>query len=250
MRIALLLGCFLLAAAGARAEPATEVEAGLTRERLTNDLPDWSSVYLEGTYTRAPGDAFYGVLRQTERFDRKDTQIGGGLYAPLASRWIAQAEALYSGEHRVLPQYSLFGGLAYRLDRGWNVAAGARRNEYTASHAHVLSLGVERYFGAWRAAYTFYLGMPEGAGSASAHRGQLDYYYAERSSVGASFVTGREVENAGPAGGVLTSDVREVALAARHWLTPAWAVGGEAWSHKQGQLYRRDGLRLGVRYRF
>ncbi|HEY5900839.1 MAG TPA: YaiO family outer membrane beta-barrel protein [Burkholderiales bacterium] len=240
----------LCLASAAGAEEATELEAGFTRERLTRGLPDWKSVSLEAVRQYHARAALYGSVRQSERFGERDAQLGGGGYLPLGASWTAQAEALYSPEHQVLPHSSLFAGLSRTLAGGWGASAGLRRNEYTRTAAHVLSLGAERYWDQWRAAYTLYSGRPEGSGSATAHRFQVDRYYAERSSVGASFVTGREVENTGPLGGILTSEVTGAELYARHWLTTHWALSAAALMHKQGDLYERRGVRLGIRYRF
>lgn len=229
---------------------ATEVEAGLARERLDHGLPAWKAATLDAAHELRPRTTVYGTLREIERFGQRDTQLGGGGYLPLGSSWIVQGEALFSSEHHVLPESSVFAGAAATLGGGWIANAGLRRNEYTSTGARVVSLGLERYWGNWRGAYTIYSGRPDGAGSASAHRFQVDRYYAGRSSVGASFVTGREVENTGPALGVLTSDVTALELGARHWLSPRWALSAGALVHRQGDLYERRGVRLGLRHRF
>jgi YaiO family outer membrane protein len=94
------------------------------------------------------------------------------------------------------------------------------------------------------------VGQIPGAPTVSAHRFLLTYYYGERSSVGASFAFGEEVANVGPPLGVTTTAVRTFALFGRHWFAPAWAVSYELVAQEQGSLYRYDGIRLGLRYRF
>jgi hypothetical protein len=49
---------------------------------------------------------------------------------------------------------------------------------------------------------------------------------------------------------VLTSDVTSWAIYGRHWFTRDLAVSFEALQHRQGDLYTRQGARLGLRYRF
>ena len=132
----------------------------------------------------------------------------------------------------------------------WGLGMGARHSEYTLSGSHVLSAFAERYWGNFRGAYTLYSGRPEGASSAASHRLQLNYYYADRSSVGLSYTNGREVENVGPPRGVLTSDVESWVVSGQHWLAPAWALTYDLVNHEQGSLYRRQGLRLGIRHSF
>ena len=41
-----------------------------------------------------------------------------------------------------------------------------------------------------------------------------------------------------------------ISIVGRHWLTPDWAIAWEIGTHEQGDLYRRTGGRLGLRYRF
>ena len=79
---------------------------------------------------------------------------------------------------------------------------------------------------------------------------RLDRYYAERSSIGVAFTTGKEAENVGPPLGIVTTEVDSISLLGRHWLDARWAVTYELLAHEQGDLYRRRGLRLGVRYGF
>ena len=202
------------------------------------------------THDFAPRRTLYGVLRETERFALRDTEIAAGLYHALGADWTGQVEASHSSQHKVLPELSLLGQLAWAAGNGWVASGGLRYSEYTDTRTRLLIGGVERYFDRYRAFYTLYNGKPEGAGSATAHRVGIDYYYyGERSRIGAAVTWGREVENIPPAG-VVTSEVRALALLGRHWLNPAWAVTWEIGTHEQGDLYRRTGGRLGLRYRF
>lgn len=233
------------------AQPAsTEVEAGFTRESLTGNRPDWRSTYLHGVHRWDAQHTVFGTLRETERFGLRDTEAGFGAYFPLSGTWLGLLEASLSSTHHVLPKHSVFAQVFRPLGAGWSVNAGLRHSEYTNSGANLLVAGVERYFGSYRGAYTLYSGRPEGGASGPAHRFQLDYYYAERSSVGLSVTHGRELENVGPPAGILSSDVRNLTLSGRHWLDRDWAVTYDLLTHQQGTLYRRDGVRLGLRYRF
>lgn len=229
---------------------ALEIEGGVTHESLDKGLPDWDSVYLEAAHDLAPRQTVYGVLRETDRFDLRDTELAVGYYHPFSPSWGGQIEVAASPDHHVLPRSSIFGQLSWIAGDGWIVNGGARLNEYTENNTRVLNGSVEKYFGAWRAAYALYNGKPEGAGSATAHRVVLDYYYGERSRVGIGATWGREVENVGPPTGLITSDVRAIGIYGRHWFTPAWAVTWDLGTHEQGELYTRTGGRLGLRYRF
>lgn len=244
----LLVSLFVAAFAGQVL--AAEVEAGLTYEELTGDNADWKSGYVEASHSFAPRQALNGTLRETERFGLRDVEIAAGYHHPLSASWAGLLELTHSPEHNVLPKASIFGQLLWQAGAGWVASGGLRHAEYTDTGIDVLIGSVERYWGSFRAGYTVYNGRPEGADSATAHRLSLDhYYYGERSSIGVSVTGGREVENVGPPAGVVTSAVRSLAIVGRHWFGPGWAISYEALYHEQGDLYRRRGIRLGLRHR-
>ena len=229
---------------------ALEMEGGFTHETLTNGKPDWKSLYLEAAHDLAKRQTIYGGARETERFDFRDTEVAAGYYHPFTERFTAQVEGSHSSSHNVLPENSLLGAASWELAKGWVASGGMRYNQYTDNDSRVLSAGLERYFGNYRAFYAIFNGKPQGAPSASAQRAGLDYYYGEKSRVGAGVTWGREVEYVGPPTGIVTSDVRAISIYGRHWLMPAWAVSWEALRHQQGDLYTRSGVRLGLRHLF
>lgn len=245
-----LIGALLLVlhASGAA---ALELEGGVTHEELTNDRPDWDSVYVEGAHDFAPRQTLYGVVREVDRFDLRDTEIGVAYYQPFGASWTGQFEASYSPDHNVLAETSVLGQFAWAIGGGWVVSGGARFNEYTDTGTRLLLAGVERYFGSYRVAYTAYNGKPDGASSAPSHRLAFDrYYFDERSRIGVSVAWGSEVENVGPPTGVIVTEIRAITVVGRHWLTPKWALAWEVGTHEQGDYYRRGGGRLGLRYSF
>ena len=245
MKRALLLLAFFAGPAG-----ALEVEGGFTKETLTNDKPDWKSVYLEAAHDFAKRQTLYGLIRETERFDFRDTEIGGGYYHPFTEHFTAQVEASHSSSHNVLPENAAFAGAAWELSKGWVASGGLRYSSYTDNDARVLSATLERYFGNYRLFYGVFNGKPQSAPSASAQRLGADYYYGERSRIGAGITWGREVEYVGPPTGIITTDVRAISVYGRHWFTPVWAVSWEALRQEQGDLYTRTGIRLGLRHHF
>jgi len=245
MRLALLLLAFFAGPAA-----ALEMEGGFTKENLDHGKPDWKSIYLEAAHDFAKRQTLYGGMRETERFDFRDTELAAGYYHPFTEHFTAQIEGSHSSSHNVLPENSLFGAAAWELSKGWVASGGVRYNQYTDNDSRVLNAGLERYFGSFRAFYAIYNGKPQGAPSASAQRLGMDYYYGEKNRLGAGVTWGREVEYVGPPTGIITSDVRAVSIYGRHWLTPAWAVSWEALRHQQGDLYTRTGVRLGLRHLF
>jgi YaiO family outer membrane protein len=244
----IVLAALLAVAAGGAA--ALEGEVGLSHEQLTNNRPDWASYYVEGSHTYRPRQTLYGALRETSRFDLTDTDLMIGYYHPLAAQWTGLLEASVSPDHNILPKSTVLGELSWQAGHGWNLALGLRHTEYAATETNLVIGTVERYWSSFRAGYSAYNNHPEGAGSATANRVVFDYFYGERNRIGAGIVWGREVENVGPPIGVTTTDVRGANIYGRHWFAPSWALTWEALTHEQGDLYRRQGFRLGLRRQF
>lgn len=248
------LPCALAGAAAAagidRNAPQTEIEAGYGHESLSKGLDAWRSLYLEGSHKFKDRHTVYGGLRETRRFGLVDNDIYGGLFYPLAPTWTGAVEASYSPTHHVLARYSLGAQVQKILPGGWIAGVGLRHNEYTLTASDVRTFSLERYWGDFRGAYTLFSGKPEGGGAAPAHRFQVNYYYSDTSNVGLGYTTGREVENVGAPAGLRTTNVTNTMLSGRHALSRNWAVSYDVLTHRQGDLYRREGFRLGLRYRF
>jgi YaiO family outer membrane protein len=228
---------------------AIELEVGAARENLDQGMADWESAYVEAEHRFDDRRVVYGALRRTERFGLTDRDWLAGFYHPLNDVWTLNGETGASSTRRVLPERTVAVNLHRRLDGGWGLGLGGRRTEYVNADAIGGMLGVERYFGSYRAAYSFALTQVSGASAEPGHRVQLNRYYGGRNNVGVALGRGREAENVPPRG-VLTTDISSLALAGRHWLDRDWAVSYEAVLHDQGTVYRRQGLRLGLRRAF
>src|SRR5262249_36490179 len=137
---------------------ALEVEGGFTKENLDHGKPDWSSIYLEAAHDFAKRQTLYGAVRETERFDFRDAELGAGYYHPFTEHFTAQVEPSHSASHNVLPENALFAAASWELSKGWVASGGMRYNEYTDNDSRVLNAGIERYFGSYRAFYAIYNG--------------------------------------------------------------------------------------------
>lgn len=238
-----------LSAAAQPATPRTEIEAGAEREHLTRGLPDWSSRFALIEHRDAQGRVAYGGWRDTERYRLRDHELHAGGYLPLAPSLQLQAEAGASGSHRVLSRHYGLVGLHFQPAQGWGLSGGMRRAGYDAGNTGVINLGVEHYTGNERFAYTLFAGGPDGAALASTHRLQWNHYYGDHDWFGIAIAEGRETEHDG-SGAFITSRVRNFSLAGRHGLGKGLALKWEAGRQRQGELYTRSGLRLGLRFAF
>lgn len=227
-----------------------EIEGGFTSEKLTNNYDDWSSQYINLAKKLSKGKTVYGALRQTSRFDLKDNEATLGYYHALDKNWTVHLEGSNSTTHKVLPKWTLFGGVIRGFRGGWVLNLGVRRTEYDGSQINLGMATLERYFGNYQAAYTFYQSQLVGNGSAQAHGVRLNYFYTDTSRVGISFSSGRELEFLGPSLGVLESDVKSASLSGRHSLTSKFGFTYSYGYHEQGKSYIKRGFQVGIRFLF
>lgn len=226
-----------------------EAEARTSVERLGAGREHWRNTEFYMQARNAARQLYYANLRATARFGQRDTELAIGTYQPLDSAWAVQLEAAASPTHRILAEHALLAQVERRFGGGWGAAAGYRRTEYARDGTDLAIITVDRYFSDFRAAYSLYLGRPDGAGFGASHRLQWSYYYGDRSFVGIAAASGKEAENVFPSG-VLTSQVRSLTLAGRHEFAPGWAATYEWLVHRQGDLYTRRGIGLGLRHAF
>lgn len=239
----------VLFAADAGDTGPVQVEAGFTQDYLDKGYTDWRSVYVETEKKLAERGVVYGMLRETERFGLRDTELLAGYSSPLGGQWTGLVEANASSTHNVLPKYSVLGQLQYALDDGWNAQFGVRHTEHDTAVTNLGIVTLERYWGDYRAAYTIYSGYLAAAGATLSQRMQFSRYYANQSWLGVGLSGGKELENLG-SGGVQQSNVLSLAFNGRHWFSRDWAVSYETTLHQQGDYYNRNGIRVGLRRQF
>lgn len=234
----------------ARERAPWELQLEGARERLDRGYEDWTEARGQLAWRPAPGHAYLGAYRTTERFGQRDRELLAGAYIPLAGRGpTLHLEGSASSTHRVLPKNTLLGEIAYPLGGGWVVGGGGKLSRYTSTEVTTALATLEKYAGDWRFAYTLYLSRPEGASWGPTHRAVAAWYRGELWQASLSVARGREQENVFPLG-ILTSDVRNVTLAGVFPISERWGLTLEAAWHEQGDLYTRRTVRLGTRFLF
>ena len=236
-------------AAPARAA-GTQAEVAVAAESLGSGFAPWREAAFALRHEWAPRAQIELNLRSTERFDRRDEEIGIGLSAPVFDGWNATFAASVSPSHAVLARSTLGVGVGRALGDGWVLGGALRSTRYEHDRANAASATLERYFGSpgagdWRASATVVTTCLVGVATSAALRLQLDRYVGERGRVGLLLAGGREVENLG-AGALLVADVSSVAVTARWPIAPAWSLVGELGRHRFGSHYVRSAGRLGV----
>lgn len=247
MRYFLCVGLSLLA--GACGAESLEIDAAASHDTLTNGRADWRSETLRLTRRGENHQAVYAGAGETERFGRRDQQFLAGGTLAVGQDGHFSAELGASPTHHILAKDYADLNWHQSLGQGWGAEIGGRRSSYAIGNAALVRLGVERYVGQERFAYTLFNGGPQGKASASSHRFQWSHFYGDHDFVGLAYFQGKETENVGQS--ILSTwAVSGVALNGRHDLTARWSVIWEAVSIRQGDLYRRTGAQLGLRYRF
>ena len=229
---------------------ATEVSLDYSRQFLTNGRGTWDEASLGVIHKFSRRRVVYASYSETKRFERRDRKAMIGYYQPLDEKWTLLVEASASPTHRILPKWSGMAQIERSFGNGWIGQAGYRRTEHNSAQVNVARIGVEKYWGLNRAAYALSINNLEDTGTSSSHLIQYNRYYGgESSSIGVSFAAGREIENTGP-NTVIQSDIYNISFNGKHAVSRSWAFAYGFTQHRQGDLYSRRGLKLGLRFKF
>src|SRR5436190_7097104 len=231
-------------------DPETVIEFGGSYEDLTRNRPAWETYYFSLSHKFSSGQVIYGTASAVSRFQATDPNLMIGLVQPLgeSKRWMATFEASGSPHHEILPTVSFFGQVEHLLGKGWVARAGLRHGRHPSDTVNIGIFGAEKYYKAYRGAYTLYVAHLNGRGTAASHAFQGNYYYGERNSIGAGFAFGTEIESV--PFGLIRTDVLDVSFTGRHWISNRWGLSYVAVWHRQGIAYTRRGAQVGLLLRF
>lgn len=225
--------------------PAVRVFGNL--EHLNNGTPNWRETGVGLNLNFKPRHALDITAGETHRFGLHDDQFAASYSVPLSSALTATIDGNVSSTHRVLAQRSLGAALQYEFAPAWLLHGGARSSSYDTATVNQAAFMLEHYV----SSFSWLLGWrPTHTLGTTAHGVEVrgSYYYGDRNSLTLILAGGKEA--ASIPGGVLLTDVRSAALTGRHWLDRRWAVTYGASHTRQGKLYSRNGINLGVQYAF
>lgn len=232
-------------------EPKYEVQVHFTTEALTRDLGTWrfASFYMERRFKNR--QIVWGTYRVSQRSSSRDQEFIGGTYRKFGKKWAGMTEVMFSPTHKYVGKFSIMGEVERPLGKGFVGHVGTRFTNYDTVKATSVYGMVEKYWGDNRAAYTAYLTNLSNAGNAPTHRVQYTRYFGEDlNSVSATVAWGREHENLGPQLGILRNNTWSVGVSGRYWLTKKIGLNMDGLVHRQGNLYYRRGINVGLRFRF
>lgn len=217
------------------------------RDWLDSGYDDWSNLRLDLSSTQRGAFGAYGALTADRRFELDDFGLEAGLLVPLGASWLLQPEVGVVPDADFLPRHYADLRVQRTFAHGWIGGASLRTSDYPDTRVDRLALGVERYWSAWRAAYTFNLTRLRDTHSPG-HDVRIARAYGEGSEVGIQFAFGREAALVGT--GVVASDVTAAILFGRHVFARQWSWLWNVGVIDQGDLYTRRGIGVGLERRF
>lgn len=228
-------------------ETATTLKLTTIREHLSNGTPDWHEDGIGLTSKFGPRHVFDITAGQTRRFGLRDDQFTMGYSVPLSTALTATVDGNLSMSHHVLPKHALGGVLQYEFAPAWLLHGGVRSTSYETVRVNQAVFILEHYF----SSFSWTLGWRPTRAFGTLVNGievRGSYYYGDRNAVTIILAGGKEA--ASVPDGVTLTDVRSIALTGRHWLNQRWAMLYGAAHTRQGDLYSRNGINLGVQYAF
>lgn len=215
-------------------------------ETLDGGRADWRAQDVDLRWRADDGLSAWGGWQRVERFGITDHQLRIGARSTVSETTGLSLELADGAEGRLLPGSAWRLAVDARLAAGWIAHLGWREAAYRSDDVRVLDLGLERYAGDWRLAWTLFRGSVAGVDDRGlANMLMLDRYSGERGRIGLWLTTGTEVERVGPATALVT-DVDAFGISLQQRLGARFSLRARAGVHRQGPLYTRRGAELGV----
>ena len=191
----------------------------------------------------AAGDVIYGGVRATARFGLRTAESYSGVYYALSDTWGASLETrMLQGSPLAPRRYSLAGQLHSALAGGSGLSIGFKYRIYDTDSAHRPGMPADAV-----GTYALVPSHLPGVSFGPSYQLQLSYQYNAANVFGLAL--GRELETFTPGFEILGNGPRQFTFTGQHWLTPSWALSYDLLSNDPN-LFRMQGLRFGVRYRF
>ncbi len=215
---------------------------------LDSGYSDWQEQRLDIFY-RQSGRIFRGGIRETDRFDRSDYEIGAEAGFIIAKNWRGRIGSEISTTGRILPDWQIEAGGSYSGYENLVLNLNLRRADYNGEKVDFITVSPALYRGDYRFFYALNRADNKEGGINFSHRVGVDYYYGPGSSTGVAAYSGDEVENL--AGGeLLEMEVEGFYIRGSHLFDKNWGINYRAGYHEQGEQYNRRDYSIGVIYNF
>lgn len=191
---------------------------------------------------------------RSQRFGQRDSRyfLYGAL--PLSQGLTLSVETQASPTHRVRPEWGMRGALSAAVGSGWLVTVEGARIDYDIGPSDEAAVTLERYFGAYRAAYTYKSVQPSGGPWSPVHRISGSRYYGDDSRVTLNLALGEETDPSVTGAPAVAFDTWGAGFGGRHWLTPRlgidYALGYEGLESDRGNHLDRTTVYVGFAVRY
>ena len=230
--------------------PVTTIEIGGSSEGLSNGYGSWASEYLTAARRYTPRKSVYFTLGNAYRFESRDVSYTGGAYVPVSPNTILNVELAFSPTHEQLPHDQVYVSLEHRLAAGWGYTLETQRRSYGYASVQTGAVLVDRYWGEYRAAYWVTgVQLSKAPGLSISQAASLTRYSGtdDESSMTLAINAGREADDL--ENGVHLSSIVGATLSGLQQFAPRWGFTWVVSTLREGFLYTRSGVQLGVRAR-
>ena len=228
------------------------IEAGVTFDRLSNNYDPWDSQYVHLFIPYQERGILNLQFQNLHRFSKTDQSYAIN-YAYPFRYGVLQVEAAFSPTANFTAQTAYGTGWNGFLPNGFGYIVNANQKQYNDSYANanlnIYNLGIEKYFGHFRAAYVRTLSNINQQQIEYAQRIQMQWIGQERNRLGITYSRGSE-----PAiielNTLSSTPVQLIQIDALYWVTPRTGITAAIWHAEEGSYYMRNGIQLGVRLNF
>lgn len=233
-----------------RFQQSVSLEITGNYEFLSNNFRPWSAANAQVLWSIAKHTKLYATLHVQERFALQDISANIGISYPITQWLVATAEVNASPTARIVPLFALYGQLQCTLGNGVVLGGGYRYSRFTPVAASMIMPGLEWYKDAWRFAYSAYLTtLNDNARLLFSNAAQISYYWSDDNVLTISGTIGTEGFLLSPSV-VQVFDIAGIYLIGRYGILPKLALTHEFLWQRQGNLFDRFGVQVGLRYTF
>lgn len=221
---------------------------------LSADFQDYSKNFSSAqTYTMAGSlkqatRTLYGEISDYQRGDAHDLPIQLGIYQQLTASGQLHLEGSWTADPLIKPEHQEYIGWYQALPSGWTVELGYQWTSYNTVDVEKASVTIEKYWQNYRFAYGA-ARVTLNDENAINHRLQADWFYSDNNKLSAGLARGDDQEVL-DTGVVIQTPVRSYFLAGEHRVASQWQALWQLQQTDQGNVYRQQGARIGIRYQF
>jgi len=223
------------------------IELGTDYQRYSNGFSSAQNHTVSGSLKQATR-TLYGEVSDYHRGNAHDSPVQLGLYQNITASGQLHVEGTWTANPMLKPEHQEYVGWYQTLPAGWTIEPGYQWTSYNTVDVEKASIIAEKYWQAFRFSYGAARVTLNGE-SAVNHRLQADWFYRDNNKLSAGIAHGDDQEVL-DTGLVIQTPVRNYFLAGEHSIAKQWQVLWQLQHTDQGDIYRQQGARLGIRCQF